>query len=243
MKRALFFLLFLTTALDTYAITYPQLALGGGYECIVIISNKATESWDGEFRIRTGAGDVWNDPITLNGVDVTGAESAPINLPSNGSKKFVFGGDSEIRAGYLEIHADSPPEILNIAVSFFFNFHQGSKLADSTGVSSAAWSSRFTLPVEKTASVDTGFAWAPSGLVVSPYDVSVVLYDAEGNLFQAKTLSLEGHLARFFSEIFDDVPEGFVGRMTFQSQNGLYLTALRLELVDNGFQLTSVPPE
>ena len=44
------------------AITCPQLALGGGYEVAVIVSNVSAAAWEGDAFLLTGAGAAWSTP-------------------------------------------------------------------------------------------------------------------------------------------------------------------------------------
>ncbi|UCF39282.1 MAG: YbhB/YbcL family Raf kinase inhibitor-like protein [Acidobacteriota bacterium] len=128
-------------------------------------------------------------------------------------------------------------------ISFFYNFSGASDgLQDSTGVSVLPPGNRFAFPVEKKGTVDTGYAFAPHG-VLEKFQISVQLFDADGELVETRVLEFEGHLAEFFSQRFG-ISGDFVGHIVLQADESLFLTVLRLESQAGGkFQLTSTPPQ
>jgi hypothetical protein len=87
----------------------------------------------------------------------------------------------------------------------------------------------FRFPVEKTALVNTGVAMAP-WLNRSGFPIIATLYDSGGRVFQEKTLTFTGHSSRFFDQIFDGMPNGFLGMIQFESSNFFYLEVLRRKL-------------
>ncbi|MDA2924508.1 hypothetical protein MYX65_07605 [Acidobacteria bacterium AH-259-L09] len=221
--------------------TYPQLALGGGFEGILIVSNKSNSSWEGTILLRQGNDQNWSSPWAVNGSAQTASTSFDITLGPDATKKFVLTGDAQAQTGYLLVAGRNGFTTSSITPSFFYNFFSNGRLVDSTGVPASSESTRFVFPVEKTETVNTGFAWAPSS-VTSPFQITLTLFDTDGSQVQKKTLTYEGHLARFFTEIFDSVLDGFIGKVLVESGNDIHLTVLRLEFTAGGFQLTSVPP-
>lgn len=242
MKRLVLLICILCSIEVATATTYPQLALGGGYQCVVIISNKFPDDFTGALRLRTGYDQPWATPVKINGKNAAGLAEFQIQIPAEGTEKFVIEGDNTVRAGYLEIIAKPASAIQNLTVSFFFNFFVAKRLTDSTGVPEATWSTRFTLPVERGNGVNTGFAWAPAYHDGKSFDIEVSLFDEEGHLIDSKDLTFDGHRASFFTEVFSGVPDPFVGRMAFKGSRDFYLTGLRLTMIQGGFQLTSTPP-
>ncbi|MCH5372506.1 MAG: FxLYD domain-containing protein [Planctomycetes bacterium] len=135
----------------------------------------------------------------------------------------------------------------DLAVSFFYRYTgQGGQLIDSTGIAAGNRGTSFVVPVERGTGLDTGIAWAPTQASDVPntrFDFQATLVDGAGNVIQHKAIVMEGHSASFFSELFDAVPDEFVGRIGVDLPESLYLAALRLESAADQFQLTSVPPE
>ncbi|MBI4454273.1 MAG: hypothetical protein HY644_00055 [Acidobacteria bacterium] len=223
------------------AITYSQLALGGGYECVVIVSNETTFPWRGTATLRRGNEEPWSTAWAVNGKEATGSTTFDITLNPTATAKFVLTGDSTAQAGYLVILGRTGFSALDITVSFFYNFKgSGGELVDSTGVPAGTAATRFFFPVEKTATVNTGFAYAPAGVTTS-FPISATLFDSKGLRIGEKRWTYQGHLARFFTELFANIANGFTGMVQVVSEQNIFLTALRLELTASGFQLTSVP--
>jgi len=225
-------------------LVYPQLALGGGYEDVLIITNKSSAHWDGTAWLRQGADSDWEGAWTLDGSP--GANSRfEIHLAPHASKKFVLRGADTATPGYLYLTAGEGLNTRVVTTSFFYDFLSGTQLLDSTGVPPASPSGVTAFPVEKTARVNTGLAWAAINWA-DDAEIRVSLYDGEGQLSGETTLPLGGQSARFFAGpdgIFPTVPDGFVGKLVLHPDQVIYVTVLRLENTTPGFQLTSVPPD
>jgi len=69
------------------------------------------------------------------------------------------------------------------------------------------------------------------------------LYDSSGSQLQQKALAYSGHEARFVSELFENMPDGFLGRVQIESEQNIHLEVLRLDQTGSGFQLTATPPD
>lgn len=74
------------------------------------------------------------------------------------------------------------------------------------------------------AQIDASF----SGIVTSTSANSVTITEVQ----------VDDH---FFAELFDGVSQEFIGSIVAESEEDFYLMVLRLELTEDGFQLTSVP--
>ena len=120
-----------------------------------------------------------------------------------------------------------------MATAFFYNLVQQGRLIDSTGVTPAQPSKVFVIPVERTAAVNTGMAFRSV-----PERLELSLYDGSGNLIETTTASGE---AKFIDQFFTAVPEEFSGSVQAESSSNFFVTVLRLEFIDDGFQLTSIP--
>jgi len=225
-------------------LVYPQLALGGGYEVVLIVTNKTEVPWSGTASLRRESDLDFVGEWSLVGGQRQGSEFR-VELEGNESKKFVVSGGDTVQAGYLILRADQGGNTRSISTSFFYNFLTGGHLMDSTGVPPAVPAVSFCFPVEKTALANTGLAWVSPGSVGN-FDVKVELYGPKGDLVAESTTSFDGHEARFFAGpdgLFPEVPDGFVGKIVIHADESLDITVLRLELTNSGFQLTSVPPD
>jgi hypothetical protein len=208
-------------------IVYPQLAVGGGYEVVLIVSNKSNTSWSGIAK-PLSADKSFDYLITS------------IQLAAGQTKKITLsGGPSTIATG-LEIYGNPGYRNSALSVSYFFNFYQDGRLTDSTGVPKSQAAKKFTFPVEKSKTVDTGLAIRRRAHQVdSP--ITITLVDAQGKPIQQ--VSRGSNFANFFTEQFTGVPSQFIGSVVAESLDEFYLVVIRLEETLPGFQLTSVPAE
>jgi hypothetical protein len=227
---------------STSSWTWPQLSLGGGYECTILLSNKRDSDWVGHFNLVQGSNGTWAGPWALNGQDRTGSSTFTVSISPRSTVKLLLSGDSETRSGYLHMFADGASSVDDMAGSYFYRYLSNGRLLESTGSAAAPAGKVFWFPVEKSATVNTGVAWAP-GDVTARFPIAVSLFDQGGNQVQQMALTFAGHEARFFSEIFNNVPDGFLGRMRIESGENIHLEVLRLEYTESGFQLTTIPPD
>ena len=226
----------------TLAAVYSQLAVGGGYECVVLISNPTPRVWQGVAGFHQGNHAEWLLDFEYGGTAYTQQGGLSLTLGAYSAARMILSGGAGAEIGYFNIQGIEGSHDYEIAVSFFYRFSIDGKVFDSTGVPESDCRTSFALPVEFAGPVNTGLAWSPL-FPQEPFDVSLALYDQTGQLVEAKTVPFEGHLARFFTELFTDVPEGFLGTMLVDTpQVNLCVTALRLEQVEGGLQLTAVPP-
>ncbi len=236
----------LPPVVDSPPLTVPQLALGGGYQCVVQVNNKTGGTWLGTARLRRGNDLAWDTPWTLDGVSKTGSTEFDLSLDAGTTKKYVMGGDASARAGYLEFKGDPGFDPADLLISFFYALSgQGGALMDSTGTPVLPPATHFGFNVEKRgAQVNTGFAFAPYS-AKSAFSILVALYDATGGLLNEKQLTYAGHYAKFFTETFSDVqlPNDFIGTVRLRSHQAIYLTSLRLDTPPGTVQLTSAPPQ
>jgi hypothetical protein len=209
------------------AIVYPQLAVGGGYEVVLIVTNKSGTDWSG-----------WISPLAQNGsLDYLKTQ---IVLKPGETKKFTLQGGAATVSSGLEIYGDPGCPSSALSVAYFFNYFQNGVLQDSTGVPKGQAAKKFTFPVERSGSVDTGLAIRRRANQ-SNSPITLKLLDANGNELQQATPGSD--FARFFSEVFAGTPSQFLGSVVAESQDDFYLVVIRLETTPTGFQLTSVPAE
>src|SRR5262245_30915947 len=109
------------------ATTFPQLALGGEYQCILMVTNKTSAQWQGTGLLRQGNNQAWSTPWAVNGADQSGSSTFDISLAAGGTSKFILTGDPSARAGYLMLVGKTGFSSTDVAVAFFYN------AADSAG--------------------------------------------------------------------------------------------------------------
>jgi hypothetical protein len=227
----------------SHAITFAQLALGGGYEAVILVTNKTNMDWQGKIWISQGYNQQWQGPLFVNGQDFTGFDGATLLMDPHETIKIRITGGNTTRSGYLEIDSDSN-FVEYLAVSYFYEFRVGGNLLDTTGSPESSHGTRFIVAVEKSSNIDTGIAWCPSSRSSSsPFLIILTLYDKFGNVARTKPVTFNGHEAQFLSEIFPDLPSDFVGQLKVEPLADMYLEVLRVEYTSSGFQLTSTPAD
>jgi predicted outer membrane repeat protein len=212
-----------------YGTTYGHIAIGGGYQTIIMISNKSNSSWSGVGKATSNDSSLaW---LTTN-----------ITLAPRQTTKIIFtAAGSVVTTGY-QIDANSGSLNSSIAVTCFWQFlNSSSQLKDSIGVSQSQSAKKFTFPVELASTVNTGIAvrWR-STQTSSP--ISLTLYDNAGNQVQ-KVDNISGEFSKFFGEFFTGVTSPFIGSLVAESSSEFYLVAARLDGADPNFQYTFVDAE
>lgn len=227
---------------DVPLIVYPQLALGAGFEALVIASNSGLEPWNGVLRFVGFTG--WS----VNGLQSEGSDALSISIPPRATRKFEISAvDPErLTATWLEIEGDIDSLPSNLATSFFYRLSSQGESFSSIGIPASDSATRLLIPVERSldSGVDTGFAIRTRSdrlLTGEPLqEFTIALLDRQGQqLQQRRGLFLQ---PRFVSEAFDDLPEEFLGSVSIESPEPLFAVALRQQAAAEGFQLTGVPP-
>ncbi len=229
------------------AAIFPQLALGGGYECFLIISNKKDVDWTADIYALQANREPWVVGWRYDGVLYGGTSELNVRVPAKSTRKIgIFGELDNLKVGYVKVtplkDGDNQGTDIDVAFSFFYNFSDAQgHLLDSTGVAYEQAKKEFIVPVEKSTQINTGVAWAT---LFSNYSIELTLYDVDGNVVATKTIDGAGHYAHFIDEIFEgQLPAEFLGMLYINSDTYMNVTSLRLEYTDTGFQLTSVPPD
>ena len=245
MQRLLLACVFvLVFPIASHATRFAQLALGGGYESVLLISNKTSLAWSGTIWVRRGYNQTWEGRWAMNGQDFTGREGVKVAIPPKGMVKLRLTGDSTTRAGYLEVTSDFSYSDLDVAISYFYEVRVGGSLQDTTGSPESAWGRRFFFAVERSSAIDTGIAWCPSSPYTSgSFQINLTLYDQNGTIARQNSYMFIGHEAQFITQLFTDLPSSFAGHLEIDAHDYLYVEVLRLEKNPAGFQLTSTPAD
>lgn len=226
------------------SITFAQLALGGGYEAVLLISNKTNHAWSGTVWVRRGYEQTWEGRWAMNGLDCTGRDGAPVAIPPKGMAKLRLTGDNTTKSGYLVLTSDFGYSDLDVALSYFYEVRVGGVLQDTTGSPESGWGKRFYFAVERSSAIDTGIAWCPYPPYTSgSFQVNLNLYDQNGSIARQRSYEFIGHEAQFITQFFTDLPSSFSGHLEIDAQDYMFVEVLRLERNPGGFQLTSTPAD
>jgi len=237
------------------ARTWPQLVLGGGYQAVILISNKKSTEWNGQFFPKQGHEKAWTGTWRVNGNDYTGQDSFNIVVAPYTTTKVVLTGDNTVpvQSGYLFMWGTATSSAYDVSISYFYEYYKDGKLMMSNGSIESAQHTTFYFPLEysTTASggVNTGIAWAPEiSTTPSQFNMTATLYltDASGTgrQYASKTFPYSGHAAQFITDMFPELSgAAFKGFLKLQADFNVFLEVLRIDSTDSGFLLTSTPPD
>jgi endoglucanase len=232
------------------AQTFAQLALGDGYEGVLLLTNPSENEWQGSLEAYRGNHDPWLVSIDTGESPPFPAVAAEIWISAQGARKVVVrpapSETDTALGGYLVLRTTQPDTNGPLGVSYFYSLRPKGVLRDSVGVAPSTSARHFVLPVERTSRVDTGVAWTTARLQ-ERFPVTFRLRGASGSLEAEEELDYTGHTAQFVGEIFESYfrEQGgdFLGWLDINSPAPLFLTTLRLEYGSGGdFQLTATPP-
>jgi hypothetical protein len=63
MKKLCLFQVFLLMSAVAFSMSFPQIVVGGGTECVILISNKSDSMWSSDFIVRQGNQEMWSGPL------------------------------------------------------------------------------------------------------------------------------------------------------------------------------------
>jgi hypothetical protein len=244
MKNFFLALFLLSIPTSTHAATWAQFALGGEFQAVLMVSNKTAIQWNGVIKLYQGFNAKWAGTWAANGQDFTGQQGAALLLPPHGTFKVMITGDAITRSGYMDLDGTYPSSEYDISYSFFYEMRVNGDLKESVGGSDSVLSKKYVFAVERSAKVDTGYAWCPSSRYsTTPFFVVLTLYDQTGNVYDQQLVSCEGQQAIFFSQVFTDLPANFMGFLKVDSMEYMYMTVMRMEKNSTGVQYTCIPPD
>ncbi len=248
----------------------PQVALGGPFEGVLRISNKAEEAFTGKVFLLTGNAEPWGGEIILSGESV--GNVIDLGLPGKATREMRLSGGKTITEGYINISNISGTQSwINLAVSFFYVLKNDGQITDSIGVKAAhipnrqtvaegwaAFTGKYSIPVKRGGGADTGIAVThglrePVVLSGGIGNIHATLYDEAGTAVRMLDMANDGHDAMLLSDMWNDLPADFVGLLQLEPDDFetiYYVTVIGIQLTGGmqpsggtGFQLTSLPPD
>ena len=227
--------------LEELPLTYSQLALGGGLDLTLLVSNRGSTAWAGEAQLREGNDLPWSSPWTLNSVDQSESAEFQLDLAPFSTTRFLLAGGDTARSGFLRFAPAAESSSLDLVISFFYQLSRQGVLEDSTATPLSHPGRVFEFPVERREGIsNTGIAWAPLQST-DPFPLQLTLFDAEGQLVTTESVDFDGHEGLLLPEIFAEIPSDFLGLLILESPELIHLTVLRLDL-GSTLQLTSIQP-
>ncbi len=240
----IFLFLLLAFPSTAFSITFAQLALGGGYETIIMVSNRSTTTQWPRYKLRQGSGQPWNGKWTANYTELPVSDASFFSIiADHQTAKIVLRGDSITRTGYLEIEPyDSNTNLDYLAISYFYVFKENGVTKTSAGSGPSSLGRLLAFPAERMVRdrTDTGYAISPiSG--TPPFQVLITIYHSNGTILGSKTVNYTGYMCEFISQTFPNLQNDFVGQVIISSDHPVYVEVLRMESTPTTFLLTSTP--
>jgi hypothetical protein len=155
-------------------------------------------------------------------------------IPALGTLRVQTDGVGPLQTGWARIDTD---QSLSGIASFAF-FVSGERFVSEVGVPSTVDLRSLLLFAESGERISTGIALANPDDRLS-VDVTLTLKDTQATPLASHTLTLppNGHLSKYLSELFPDIPEEFYGRVEVVSTRPIVALALRQRESD----FTSLP--
>jgi len=225
---------------EVKTIVYPQMAVGGGFSVVLLVSNLSDLSWTGTGKLK---GNNWSStPWNVNDQIRLGYDTFDIHLTPHQTRQIVLTSEAETKVGWLEITSETGSSLDAFAVSFFYNYCADGILIDSTGVPPARPVRKIVFPFQRSGPVNTGIAIRRPEGPNSSTPFIAKLIDANGLQVASVETDLTG--ARFVNEIFSsNGSDTTMGYVLVESTEPFYAVILRFEGTEGGFQLTSIPAE
>jgi len=195
------------------SLYFPHFADGAGLSTVFVLSNPASSPASGSLIFYDRAGNELAFPVNQEE-----RSRVTFDLPPNGMVSIATDGTSvPAKSGYAKASSDRGM-VSGMAI---YRYSDGRE----TGALGVEARRRFSVPVERSATTDSGVAvWRSSTLV--PVEVS--LYSQAGELLGTAAMELAGYQgASFVSEIFRDLPEFFSGTLKIESTVPIAPLALR----------------
>jgi hypothetical protein len=218
-------------------MVFPQVAAGGAYQSWITVTNRGTETWNGEMRFRSGAGVLWN-PV-VNGTPVgDGTLTVSVDPGATVTYKVTLPGSTE--AGYAIVTTQDANLTNSLEGHLTYYVSEGDLVTDSVGVPPARQFLASSLPFEDFNSIC--LALANTDLKKRSAHLKMrVLSDANAQVGQTNNSTLVSgeHTARYLWQLF---PGTTLGRGRLEIESDVPISGIALTQAP-GNQLSSLPLE
>ncbi len=218
--RLLLILAFLTSGTANSQVLNPQkdlafgqLAAGGGYETVLIVTNRGISSYSGIMKLYQNSGKPWN-PL-INGVTPSSGK-LPVSLSSGETKSYKITLPGGVEAGFAIIVADTMDQKSFIEGNLTYYVHSAGTISESVGISPSSEFYRATLTSDDMSTL----AMALVNLNATPAVITLKAYsEANTPLGSPVTLPDLGpnyHMAEYIWQRIAEI-KGMRGRVEIQS--------------------------
>ncbi len=223
------------------ALSFPQIADGGGYQTTLILMNTSNGQESGVVRFYGNNG----SPLAVR---MTGGGAADTHfsysIPAGGIFRLVTDASpTDVNVGWAQLTPD--PGTTSPAGAAIFAFAQRGIIVTESGVAATASTTHARIYLDKSGGHDTGLAVVnPGG---SNIRITATAYQSDGvtpiaNGPGAIDLAPLGHDAKFAGQFIAGLPDGFVGVLDLSST--AQFAALTLRSLTNArgdFLVTTFP--
>jgi hypothetical protein len=223
-------------------LVFAQVAAGGGYESLITVTNRGTQSYAGTIQFyrrdpaqQNNVGTAWNP--TVNSTPVAGG-LYPVTIPAGATASFLITVSGATEAGFAIIKATNLDLTNFLEGSLTYYVKSGTTINDAIGVLPSSQIIGATIPFEDFSSVALAFANTDGeGRTAA---VKLTLY-SENNVQvsnpQTRNLFRLGHDAIYLSQIFPGVQ---LRRGRVEIESDIYVSATALTQAP-GLQFSAIP--
>jgi sugar lactone lactonase YvrE len=224
------------TALNSSAIFFPQVAIGGGWSTSFMLANTGLTAISGNLILTDNQG----NPFTVNSSSLGIGYSFPISIPAGG---VMFLNTNQVEANAPTKVGWAMAESYNGAVNGVATYQSVSQgiVQTATGVLSSQSTQFATIPVNEDNSKNLKTAYAIANPTDQVLVVKVALADPNGVVVDdtvSMTLNPGQQIARYFDQNYSNRPI-FQGSMVLRAQGGG--TFIIVALVQNQQFFTAIP--
>jgi hypothetical protein len=223
-------------------LVFAQVAAGGGYESLITVTNRGTQSYLGMIQFykrdpaqQNNVGVAWNPAV--NGTQVAGG-LYPLTIPAGATASFVITVSGATESGFAIFKAANLDQTNFLEGSLTYFVKSGATINDAIGVLPSAQIIGACIPFEDFSSIALAFANTDGeGRTAA---VKLTLY-SENNVQvstpQTRVLFRLGHEAIYLSQIFKGVQ---LRRGRVEIESDVYISATALTQAA-GSQFSAIP--
>jgi sugar lactone lactonase YvrE len=212
------------------SLTFPQVALGGGYKTQIILISRSSQQVKGKIRLFQSDG----APFQLPG----GSEIA-YQIEANGAYRLEMSNEGAVQVGYATVSLDQGDTIPS--GTLIFQMMKNGKPMTEAGVGAIPATTKARIFIDR-AGTETGIALASPGNGAA--SVTLNWMDRQGRGLGTTKVDLPagGHTAKFAYELNPGLPPGFTGVLELTAP--VPIVPITLMLTTNprdDFILTTMP--
>jgi hypothetical protein len=203
-------------------LIFPQVAVGGGYETSITVTNRGAATYTGTLFFLTGKGKEWNP--TVNGTAVTKG-SLDVSISAGGTTIFAITGGGTTESGFAGFLAKDAIQTNFLEGNLTYFVKTGDKISDCVGITPATELFLSTIPFDDFQNLALAFANRdPQGTTAN---IALTVYSDNNVQLQSKTITLQKneHLPTFAYQLFPGLSLKR-GRIDIQSDVAIVGTAL-----------------